>query len=207
MSARRSTARGEEAESGVWADAKIVPLAGAARKPMKLHERLDAVAALRDLRGPAKSVLFQLARRADEDTLESWPSVDRLAADSGLGRTAVNSALRSLIAAGVIEIVTQSPGRTSNVYRLNLAPQPYASRTAREANNHRETTINRPRDDRQPFARRPRTVIEQIRTLSLRGGARTTRLPEDWRPSAEDWSDRFQRWATTRVRPGNWANS
>lgn len=69
-----------------------------------------------------KMVLLMLANRTNHETGRCFPSIDRLADDCGLGRTAIKSAIGRLEAAGLIEVIRRSTEGVPqpNIYRLQL---------------------------------------------------------------------------------------
>lgn len=84
---------------------------------MKLGDRMDAVMAL-NLKAPVKAVLFVLARRANDKTGKCWPSLKRLSADSGNGRSTTSRALRDLQRLGLVQVTTHP--RKASDYTVNL---------------------------------------------------------------------------------------
>ena len=71
-------------------------------------------------------VLASLAVHADQSKLTCWPSLETLARETQVSERGVRGSLRSLEAAGAIR-TEQSRGRTSNVYRLMIPPNPAIS--------------------------------------------------------------------------------
>lgn len=78
---------------------------------------MDAVMALK-LRGPVKAVLFVLARRVSDKTGRCWPSLNRLAEDSGFSRRLVTNAIAELQAVGVLNVIRYK--RKVSDYFLNF---------------------------------------------------------------------------------------
>lgn len=74
-----------------------------------------------DVKGPAKAVLIVLANHAGDDGA-CWPSLDRIAAHSGLAKRTVQDALAALASRGVIADEGPSGHRTTR-YRVNMAPR------------------------------------------------------------------------------------
>lgn len=75
------------------------------------------------IKSPPKAVLIVLANRANRDHV-CWPSLNRIARDSGFARSTVQSALKTLESEGYL---TKSPrsrnengGQTSSLYRLSV---------------------------------------------------------------------------------------
>ena len=66
----------------------------------------------------AKAVLHTL-RYYVNDNGECWPSIDRIANESGMSERKAQMVIRDLTDGGHIE-VTQSPGRNPNVYPITL---------------------------------------------------------------------------------------
>lgn len=99
--------------------------------PRNLQSPTDAFASFRAVRdahaitGAARAVLYALAGRADGATGENaWPSIDTIAAESGLKRTAVKEALKHLQRMGVIRHTGDRAGRSGRpvkVWCLDLA--------------------------------------------------------------------------------------
>jgi DNA-binding transcriptional ArsR family regulator len=110
------------------------------------------------VRGPARAILFALASRADS-TGESHSGVADLCRISGLGRTAVKTAMRELEAMGVVKVNRSKGGRT-NRYRL-VQTEPVVSRpvvrqpVASRPKTGRLATLDRSGDDPRPVASRP----------------------------------------------------
>jgi hypothetical protein len=65
-------------------------------------------------------VLLVLANHAN-DTGLAWPSVPRISKHSRLSERAVYYGLRRLVAAGVIQVASQKPGRSTR-YRVQVTP-------------------------------------------------------------------------------------
>lgn len=84
---------------------------------MKLGDRMDAVMTL-SLKAPAKSVLFVLARRANDKTGKSWPSLNRLSSDSGNSRRTTSRVITELERRGLL-MITRHPRKVSD-YTINL---------------------------------------------------------------------------------------
>lgn len=86
--------------------------------PSHIPQILEKMRAIRDaeLSHQAKALLFALSTRLNED-LEAWPSLNRLAKDSGLSRSAVKRHLAELKAEGWLNW-RPGLGRTSNIYRV-----------------------------------------------------------------------------------------
>lgn len=74
-----------------------------------------------DVKGPAKAVLIVLANHAGDDGA-CWPSLDRIAAHSGLAKRTVQDALAALASRGIIADEGPSGHRTTR-YRVNMAPR------------------------------------------------------------------------------------
>lgn len=68
----------------------------------------------------AKAVLQTLRFYVNKDG-ECWPSVVRIARESGMSERKVREVINGLEESGHIEVV-RSPGRRTNVYRLPLNP-------------------------------------------------------------------------------------
>ena len=68
---------------------------------------------------PAKFVLLTIAKHADEN-MQSWPSIARLCALTGLSRTTVKRCIKYLQGMGYLIIQNRFVGnkKTSNVYTL-----------------------------------------------------------------------------------------
>jgi hypothetical protein len=131
---------------------------------MNPSERWGVVMNARGLSGVEKAALCCLAYHADSESLEAWPALETIAAESGFRRTAVWNALRSLVARGVLTPVSQSAGRHSNRYRGNLDQpatwrmvEPAASRTVHGANGSLDERFNLPPSERQPAVTRTST--------------------------------------------------
>ena len=75
-----------------------------------------------ELPGPAKAVAWALSIRAKRSTGVAWPSLDRLAVDSGLGKATVRRALARLRAAGFVSWHrrTGRMGQAPNLYALHV---------------------------------------------------------------------------------------
>ena len=71
----------------------------------------------RDMRAAQKIVLLALADFAQQSTGECFPSVRALSAKCGLSASAVRSQIKSLQAAGLVDVETQEDGL---VYRVKL---------------------------------------------------------------------------------------
>jgi len=74
------------------------------------------------LKAPAKPVLFNLANRAN-GSHECWPSLDRIAFETGLSKSSVKKALKQLRQEGYLTITPRKRdggGSASNGYRLFL---------------------------------------------------------------------------------------
>lgn len=76
--------------------------------------------------GPARAILLVLAYRANEHG-ECWPSLTRIALDSGLDRRTVYRYLPSIVATGELQIEhrcrtikTRGGDQTSNLYKIAL---------------------------------------------------------------------------------------
>lgn len=83
---------------------------------------LDRLAALNASTLPHRewSVATVLARYADDDTGECWPSVRTIASSSKMGERTVREAIGELERLGIIELVRRSQGRSSHRFRLRL---------------------------------------------------------------------------------------
>lgn len=122
---------------------------------------LDWMRGVRDSRwsSPAKAVAHALALRADEFG-NAWPSIDQLALDAGLGRTAAKAALTSLRRVNAVAVASGSAGRVVNRYQL----QPVASWLVEELEPEPKPVVSRPVEPvtsrpvvKQPVATRPTT--------------------------------------------------
>jgi hypothetical protein len=91
---------------------------------LRALEVMRAIAALRDLPGPAKGVLWVIAIRADNVTGECWPSLDTVAADAGISRSCAKARIRELVAAGYLSkrkrVREGSLEADSNLYTLQV---------------------------------------------------------------------------------------
>ena len=99
------------------------------RESVPSHKPTDRVTwalAFPGVHAAARLVLAALALHADQIKLTCWPSVETLARETQVSERGVQCALRSLEAAGAIR-TERSRGRTSNVYRLMIPPNPAVS--------------------------------------------------------------------------------
>lgn len=190
---------------------------------------LDWMRGVRDARwpSPAKAVAHALALRADEFG-NAWPSIDQLALDAGLGRTAAKNALAELRRVNVVTITSGSVGRVVNRYQLQPVaswrvedPEPVASRpvstgrlpTGRETTGRqtaptgRETTLNRSPDDQDLPKNCPELPKGEARAPAKAKADRRkpeTELPPNFdseiRPAAVAWAGEKLR------RPAAWAS-
>ena len=71
----------------------------------------------------AGKVLAALAYHADQQKLTCWPAIATLARETQVSERGVQCAIRQLEAAGAI-LTERSRGRTSNIYRLMIPPNP-----------------------------------------------------------------------------------
>ena len=69
--------------------------------------------------GPAKAVLLALSLRESHSSRQSFPSIERIAADAGLGTATVKRAVAKLETLGLVR-VTRSK-RSVNHYSVNLS--------------------------------------------------------------------------------------
>ena len=74
----------------------------------------------------AGKVLAALAYHADQQKLTCWPAIATLARETQVSERGVQCAIRQLEAAGAI-LTERSRGRTSNIYRLMIPPNPAES--------------------------------------------------------------------------------
>lgn len=98
------------------------------------------------LTGTLKLVLYALAHRADNKTGRCWPSFQRIAEDSGIGRQTAVDAIASLLKMGLVEVVglhNNEHGQPSNEYELCLdkltelaTSDEYAFRSKPRKKNH-----------------------------------------------------------------------
>ena len=71
-------------------------------------------------KGPARCVLFVLAFRCNSVGI-AWPKLDTIAADSGLAKSTVQKALKSILEGQPPELLLDGIHRTgTKIYRLNL---------------------------------------------------------------------------------------
>lgn len=129
----------------------------------------DALAAGRVPGGAATAlVLLKIANRADENGV-CWPSLDRLASDTGLGRRTVERAVAELVASGLVRKETRRDGAgkaMSNVYHLDIA---LAERQAeRQAERHPDARIGQ----RNQSIRNPSKRVRAGAREGARAGAR-----------------------------------
>ncbi|MEN1705705.1 MAG: helix-turn-helix domain-containing protein [Planctomycetota bacterium] len=73
------------------------------------------------------AVAVVIARHANDDTGEAWPSVSSIARQTRLSERTVRKALRELEALGMIELVRRSKGRKPHRVRLRLDRVPAAN--------------------------------------------------------------------------------
>lgn len=75
-----------------------------------------------------KLVLLMLASRTNNDAEECAPNHSELAADCGLGKTAIKSALAALQEAGLVVVTPRSNdgGSLTNNYQLLIGSEPAA---------------------------------------------------------------------------------
>ena len=71
---------------------------------MKLGQRMNAVMAAK-LPARVKAILWVLARRANDSTMECWTSMERLAADSGSSISVCQRAIRALEQKGIVRSI------------------------------------------------------------------------------------------------------
>jgi len=113
----------------------------------------------------AKAVLHVMAHRANGTTLKSWITIDRLAKEAGMSRRKVQSTIRALESAGLLES-DRSSGRKANTYRLNMKANPAQraslNRAQRASLNRAQraslSASNRAQIDIQPCTDRHPTV-------------------------------------------------
>jgi DNA-binding transcriptional ArsR family regulator len=158
---------------------------------------------VRDLRGvPAtqRLVLYALASRVSVGA-ECWPSMELIAADTGLHLRTVRNVLRELEDRGLITTARGGGRKQSSIYRLAMddaaaetrAPEPpFAPQPQRETRALVPETRAPVPETRAlvPETRAdgpPKKTEEQGRERKKPGGgARGARLPADWQPSPAD---------------------
>ncbi len=154
-----------------------------------------------------KVVACVLALRADSEG-RCFPSVDRVASDAGLGRTAARDALAGLRGFAIITVESGSRGRVSNRYQLQpvalwqvkcpeAGPEPPADdcnrpRSDQSADNgslrnRSPGDANPPPGGLQPVASRPLTPHELSRTPHSKSAPAREKLKVRWRKVPEGW--------------------
>jgi hypothetical protein len=98
------------------------------------------------LTGTLKLVLYALAHRADNNTGRCWPSFQRIAEDSGIGRQTAVDGVAALLKIGLVKVVglhDNERGQPSNEYELSLekltelaTSDEYAFRSKPRKKNH-----------------------------------------------------------------------
>lgn len=90
-------------------------------------DTMRAIAALRNLTGVQKAVLFALTLRADNETRRCWPSIATLADDAGVSRSCAKAAVYELARLGYIRIerrpVDGKRESDSNLYTIEVGRQ------------------------------------------------------------------------------------
>lgn len=96
-----------------------MPMVSSCRPLQKMGVKALNWAYSQQIKNPAKAVLCALAYRENGKTGQCNPSISRIAQDTGLGKTAVKSAIRALSEIGAIEVVSGSR-TSSNSYILGI---------------------------------------------------------------------------------------
>lgn len=145
----------------------------------------------------AVRVYIELARYADGDTGEAFPSVDTIGAGAGYSRTTVKQAIKALVRIGAVTVherVADDGGRSSNLYVLRLDDPNITADDPRSA--ERPPPVGRATDPRS--ASRPLTrSIELERETPLPPAspeaAPSARVREEEPEGFGDWYARYPR--------------
>lgn len=131
-------------------------------------EATAAVWAMRNLKGAQKLVLVRIADHADPNGKNAWPSTARLSADCGLSERTVQTAVKQLIAKGVLSCEPQKGKHGTNLYTVHVKAKPPAE-SAPPQNLHPADSDVRPpqKTTPTPAASAPEPSITVSRTVQV----------------------------------------
>jgi hypothetical protein len=170
----------------------IVPaLAGRWREILPTRDRFARIPVERALaarlKGRQWDVLVAIAGHANQAG-EAWPSLETIAAETGVGRTDLPRIIGALVRAGLIEREKEgarAKGRPSNLYRvvgLTVCTATDSAGSDSRATDSAATGLTVCTDtDLTDPGNRPIPHTHCVR----RARARTTPIPADWKPSPE----------------------
>lgn len=120
------------------------------------------------LRAIDKAILYTLADYYNDQDGAAWPSIERLAVESGIGRTATKSHLNQLTQFGVLEVERQTRKDGSNTANRYRFPGLERGREATEGGRPNDRGRGRPGDRQEPLYRTVNGTVKKEEKSELR---------------------------------------